>query len=355
MAQRRREPISRARQVVAAMAATALPVTLAASASAAAPARASVDDPDFPSQWGLAQVGVPDAWTRTTGAGVRIGIVDTGVDIAHEDLAGKVVAHTSCLGAAGDAARCGGSGEDDNGHGTYVAGIAAAVRGNGRGIAGVAPDAELVVAKVMTGSGVATVADVVAGMKWVVDHGARVVNLSLDDPSMTFGGVGRSAIREGIDYAWSRGAVPVLSAGTPGRLGLGLAPASDRELNAVVVGATSADGRMSPSSPPTGDARLAVLAPGGSAGTPAGAVLSTFWAPGRHDAYRAGAGTTAAAAHASGAIALLLAEGYNGVGAVERLLSTSDGTVHCGEGSPDCYGRIDVAAATSGPVQPSSR
>jgi subtilisin family serine protease len=343
---------SRTRQVIAAMAATALPVTLAASA---APARATGDDPDFPGQWGLAQARIPEAWDRTTGAGVRIGIVDTGVDIAHEDLAGKVVAHTSCLGAAADPARCGGSGEDDNGHGTYVAGIAAAVRGNGRGIAGVAPDAELVVAKVMTGSGVATVADVVAGMKWVVDHGARVVNLSFDDPAMTFGGVGRSAIREGIDYAWTRGAVPVLSSGTPGRLGLGLAPASDRNLNAVVVGATGSDGRMSPSSPPTGDARLAVLAPGGSARTPGGAVLSTFWAPGRHDAYRAGVGTTAAAAHVSGAIALLLAEGYNGVGAVERLLSTSDGTVHCGEASPDCYGRIDVATATSGPVQPSSR
>jgi len=88
---------------------------------------------------------------------------------------------------------------------------------------------------------------------------------------------------------------------------------------------------MSPSSPPTGDARLAVLAPGGSAGT------------------------DPAAAYVSGAIALLLAEGYNGLGAVDRLLETADGTVHCGEGSPDCYGRIDVAAATSGPVQQSTR
>jgi subtilisin family serine protease len=208
---------------------------------------------------------------------------------------------------------------------------------------------------VISASGAATVADVVAGMKWVVDHGARVVNLSLDDPDMTFVGADPSAIREGIDYAWTRGAVPVLSAGTPGRLGRGLEGHSDRGLNAVVTGATGVNGRMSPYSPPTGDARLAVLAPGGSAGTdPAAAVLSTFWAPGRHDAYRARVGTSAAAAHVSGAIALLLAEGYNGVGAVERLLSTADGTVHCGEGSPDCYGRLDVAAATSGPVQPSS-
>ena len=72
---------------------------------------------------------------------------------------------------------------------------------------------------------------------------------------------------------------------------------------------------MAPSSPPTGDARLAVLAPGGSGGNdPATDVLSTFWAAGRHDAYEARGGTSAAAAYTSGALALLLAEGYNALG-----------------------------------------
>jgi subtilisin family serine protease len=343
----------RARRLMAVMAATALAVAAASTGIARA---AAGDDPEARSQWALAQVGAPQAWARTTGAGVRIGIVDTGVDLAHEDLAGKIVASTNCLGAVGTPARCSGSGQDDNGHGTHVAGIAAAVRGNGVGIAGIAPDAQLVVAKAVPASGPATVADVVAGIKWVVDHGAQVVNLSLEWPGLTFVGVRAAAIQEGLDYAWSRGAVPVLAAGSPRRLGTGLGSRSDRDLNAVVVGATTAAGHMAATSPPTGSARLAVLAPGGSGGTdPATDVLSTFWAAGRHDAYEARGGTSSAAAYASGALALLMAEGYNALGAVERLLSTADGTVTCGEGSPDCYGRIDVAAATAGPVEQSSR
>src|SRR4051812_5240585 len=214
--------MARARRLKALMAVTALAVAAAPAAGAGAGAGSTGDDPEARSQWALAQVGAPQAWARTTGAGVRIGIVDTGVDLAHEDLAGKVVASTNCIGAAGTPARCAGSGQDDNGHGTHVAGIAAAVRGNGIGVAGMAPDAELVVAKVVSASGLATVPDVVAGIKWVVDHGARVVNLSLDSPAMTFAGVKAKAIEEGLDYAWARGAIPVLAAGSPRRLGVGL-------------------------------------------------------------------------------------------------------------------------------------
>jgi subtilisin family serine protease len=331
------------------MAVTALTV-------AVVPAAGADDDREVRSQWALAQVRAPQAWARTTGAGIRIGIVDTGVDLAHEDLAGQIAASTSCVGAAGQPARCAGSGQDDNGHGTHVAGIVAAVGGNGVGVTGIAPDAELVAAKVVSGPGVATVADVVAGIKWVVDHGARVVNLSLDSPAMTFAGVKAKTFEEGLDYAWTRGAVPVLSAGSPSRLGVGVGGRSDRDLNAVVVGATGPDRHLEPSSPPTGQARLAVLAPGGLGGTnPATDVLSTFWAAGRHNLYEARGGTSAAAAYVSGALALLLAQGYNPLGAVERLLDSADGTVHCGQDSPSCYGLIDVAAATAGPVQQSSR
>ncbi|HKN91905.1 MAG TPA: S8 family serine peptidase, partial [Acidimicrobiia bacterium] len=144
------------------------------------PAGAS-NDPGFAKQWNLEKIGAPAAWAHTTGAHVRVGIVDAGVDLGHEDLAGKIVAHTSCLKSKGDPNNCLGSGQDDVGHGTHVAGIIAAIKDNGIGVAGVAPDAELVVAKVADSGGGIAIEDANAGIRWVVDHGAKVVNLSLGD------------------------------------------------------------------------------------------------------------------------------------------------------------------------------
>ncbi len=152
-------------------------VVIAAVALVALPERAA-GDPRQGKQWALAQIGAPVAWASATGSGVRIGIVDSGVDLGHEDVAGQIVDHASCVGSAGDAARCADTGQDLNGHGTHVAGIAAAVDGNGKGIAGVAPAAKLVVARVMSPAGAGTTEDINAGIRWVVDHGARVVNLT---------------------------------------------------------------------------------------------------------------------------------------------------------------------------------
>jgi subtilisin family serine protease len=153
----------------------------------ALPASAS-NDARFGEQWSLQRIGAPTAWASSTGAGVRIGIVDTGIDLTHEDLGAKVVAHTSCIGANGDPARCAGSGQDEQGHGTHVAGIAAAFKDNGAGIAGVAPDAELVVAKVLGAGGSGTIEDINAGIRWVVDHGA-------DEPRVSGSSTPRMSLR----------------------------------------------------------------------------------------------------------------------------------------------------------------
>jgi len=300
-------------------------------------------DPLFANQWNLARIGAERAWAATSGGGVRIGVIDTGVDLGHEDLAGKVVAHTACLGTGGDQAKCTGTAQDEHGHGTHVSGIAAAHRDNQRGIAGVAPHAQLVVVKVLDASGTGDEADVVAGIKWAVDNGARVVNMSLGDPNFVFTSFFGSALQEGIDYAWSRGAIPVLAAGNTQLLGLG--SSNYGELNAVVVGATGPDDATADYSSPLGNAKWGILAPGGAGdSTVENNIVSTWWDATEPNTYVALAGTSMAAPHVSGALALLLSQGYGAEAAVARMLATADHNVAC-DTDPPC-GRLDVAAAT---------
>lgn len=299
------------------------------------------DDPAFSRQWALKQIGAPDAWASATGAKVRIGIVDTGIDLRHEDLASRVVAATNCIDAAGDPTRCAGSGQDDHGHGTHVAGIAAAVKDNAKGIAGVAPDADLVVAKAVDSSGTGSDADITAAIRWVVDHGARVVNLSLGDPNFVGTSLFGTSLREAIEYAWSHGAVPVLASGNTNLLGFGSSNYGD--LNAIVVGATDPDGEVASYSSPLGDAKWALVAPGGAGdGKDERDVYSAFWEQGKSNQYRALAGTSMAAPHVAGAVALLIGRGYTPGSAVARLLETADRDVACGE---TCAGQLDVARA----------
>ena len=311
-------------------------------------ARAS-NDPFFKNQWALGRIGGEKAWTRTTGAGVRIGIVDTGVDLDHEDLAGKVVESVSCVGSGGDQAKCKGSAQDDQGHGTHVSGIAAAIKDNGKGIAGVAPDAVLVVAKVLGSQGTGQGSDVIGGIKWVVDHGAKVVNLSLGDPAQLIGAViSENELKEGVDYAWGHGAIPVIAAGNSNAGGLGIEGSNYGDMNAIIVGATGPDDQPASYSTSTGNAKWAVAAPGGADDQKkADDIYSTFWINGQKNAYTYLAGTSMAAPHVTGALALLLAQGYNPQAAVGRLLDTADKGVGCEANSQTCRGRINVDRATA--------
>ncbi len=182
------------------------------------------------------------------------------------------------MGAAGDPAKCSGSAQDDQGHGTHVAGIIAANKDNGLGIAGVAPDAQLVVAKALSAAGAGTEEDINAGIKWVVDHGAKVVNLSLGDPNFVFTSLLGTGMREGIEYAWSKGAVPVVASGNSNLLGLGLGSSNYGDLNAIIVGATGPNDEVAEYSSPIGSAKWGILAPGGAGdGNPDHDIYSTFW------------------------------------------------------------------------------
>ncbi len=328
------------RTVAAAVAVLAFTALLPAGSGGAS------DDAFYDKQWGMEKIGAPAAWTVTKGAGVRIGIVDTGIDLTHEDLAGKVVASASCVNSGGDPAKCAGSAQDDYGHGTHVAGIAAALTGNGKGVAGVAPDAQFVIAKAFAGAS-GTAADVIAGVKWVVDHGAQVVNLSLGDALFVTAATFGTALSDAVNYAWSHGAVPVVASGNEDLFGLGVGSHEYGDLDALIVGSTLRDDSVAGYSSPTGDAKWALLAPGGgNDGMPGGGIYSTYWVENETNQYEYLSGTSMATPQVTGAVALLLAQGYTAQEAVDRILATVDTKVSCGAESINCKGRLDVARAT---------
>jgi subtilisin family serine protease len=323
----------------------------------AGPARAQTTDPGLQYQWGLTQIGAPTAWQKATGAGVKIGIVDTGIDLKHVDFAGKIAGSVTCLGTDGSANQCSGNGQDDHGHGSHVAGIAAAKRNNGQGVAGVAPDAQLLVAKVMDSEGGGQSADIAAGVSWVLSHGAKVVNISLGDagrdPTGTFQVLcNNSGFKNMLNDIWAAGAVPVFAAGNCGGGILG-GSANFAGTNAFIVGATNIHGSKTTYTNDLYSAQWGLVAPGGEpscGGAPSAnnpCILSDFWVAGQSNALAFMAGTSMAAPHVAGAAAVLLSQGLSKEQAVNRILATlSKGP--CGDG---CQGRLDLANAVgSGPA-----
>jgi subtilisin family serine protease len=319
--------------------------------AAAGPAGAVGTDPGLSQQWGLRQIGAPAAWSTSVGAGVPIAIVDTGVDLGHEDLRGQIGAAVTCVGTGGDPAKCVADGQDVDGHGSHVAGIAAAAA-NDVGVSGVAPGARLIAVRVFSKtkdafgreSLGASTDDINAGIRWVIRNvgGKGVINLSIgDDLPVALGSAGFS---DGVEEAWAAGWVTALAAGNEGNL-LGLNGEEYGDLDAVVVGATGPDGSVSSYSSPIGSAKWGVVAPGGDASDcrteQAKCVLSTYLG----GQYAFLEGTSMATPHVAGGLALLMATGLSNAGAVQRLLATLDSSKTCGSG---CTGRLDVAKAVSG-------
>ena len=146
---------------------------------------AATNDPGWANQWGLENTGwegglvdadmdVPEAWARGTGDGVTVAVADTGVDIAHADLAGQLDLDRDKDWIEDDT-----TANDENGHGTHVAGTIAAVAGNGAGIAGVAPDATILPLRVLDENGDGTFSDIADAFDYAGDLGIDVVNASL--------------------------------------------------------------------------------------------------------------------------------------------------------------------------------
>jgi thermitase len=151
-------------------------------------------------QWAPQFISAPQAWDVTQGdASIVIAIVDTGLDPNHPDLAGKIVAMTNYVK--------GEKTSDSFGHGTHVAGIAAANINNGTGVAGICGRCSLMSVKVLGANGSGPTSNVASGITYATDHGARVINLSLGGSSRT------TIIRDALDYALNNNALPVVAMG----------------------------------------------------------------------------------------------------------------------------------------------
>jgi thermitase len=159
------------------------------------PISTTPNDPKFPGQWGLDKIEAPSAWDTTTGSvATPIAIIDSGIDFSHPDLSGKIWVNPGEIpGNSIDDDNDGyvddvngwnfvdnnNDPSDDNGHGTQVAGVAAAATNNGLGIAGVCWSCKIMPVKVMQAGGVANYSDIAAGVLYAAQKGARVINISL--------------------------------------------------------------------------------------------------------------------------------------------------------------------------------
>jgi subtilisin family serine protease len=246
---------------------------------------AVTDDPAFGLQWNLPRIQAPQAWDTTTGSAVVIAVLDTGVDLDHPDLQGKLMPGYDFVNKDNSPA-------DDNGFGTFEAGVAAAMTNNERGVAGTSWGAQILPVKVLGSDAVGNYADVISGIVWAVDHDADII-------SMAFGGTLFSVgMQAAVDYAISNGVVVVASVGDEGADGN---PVIYPAGLSGVLGVTAID---------RGDTRLATAGYGSSIDfvdltAPGESIISTWWHDGAHD-YGTATGTNFATSHVAGIAALML-------------------------------------------------
>lgn len=287
-------------------------------------------------QWQLNQLRAEDAWRVSTGRGITVAVLDTGVDAGHPDLAGRILP-----GFDATRRRSGGT-SDPNGHGTHVAG---SIVGSGA-VSGIAPDSLILPVRVMNANGGGNTADIVAGIVWAVNHGANIINMSLGsrDPD--------KAEEAAIRWARSRGVVVVAAVGNDGsKRSMFPAGYGDSKKNAVDaidpvigVGAVNRGGARAPFSQRGNP--VDVVAPGVR-------VFSTY--PRSRGSYAWESGTSMSAPFVAGAAALVMsgiAATNPGMPATERATRVAgalrSASRDAGAGGIDRQygsGEVDAAAA----------
>jgi type VII secretion-associated serine protease mycosin len=301
-------------------------VSPTASPTAAAASSASLplsDDPYRSQQWALTALRAESAWAVSRGAGQVVGVVDSGVDATHPDLVGRILTGTDLVSPGGDGRT------DPYGHGTHVAGIIAADAGNGIGVAGLAPLAQILPVRALDATGGGWDSDIATGIIWAADHGASIVSLSLGGPDAS------DAVRSAVTYAIGKGALVVAAVGNERASGDPVEyPAGFTMPGLLAVAATTSDG-VSASYSNTGT-YVTIAAPGSS-------VLSTY--PG--GSYALMSGTSMATPYVTAAAALIRSAVPTLTPAhlAAELVATADDLETAGRDDDTGAGLVDPLAA----------
>ena len=261
--------------------------------------------------WGIRRVNAPAAWEQTQGQGVRVAVIDTGIDYTHPDLAANYAGGYNAVDPKKPPL-------DDNGHGSHVAGTIAAVK-DGKGVVGVAPKARLYAVKVLDAEGNGSLSAIVKGLIWCGNHHMQVANMSLGAPqNMVF-------MRWAVAYASLRGVTVVAAAGNEG------GPVSYPGAYPEVITVTAADSRDKIAEWSSRGKEVDFIAPGVDVQSDApGGGLQTM------------SGTSMATPHVAGLAALAVSQGAGSPAQVRKALSAAATKLDGLSWDEQGYGMIDA-------------
>ena len=316
------------RWLTAALLATTSWTGVPTAASAAPPPQWRHADTIRAEQWQLDELDAHAAWRYATGAGVTVGVIDSGVDGNHADLIGRVLPGIDLVNTARDGRY------DAVGHGTTVAGLIAGRADDDRGVAGLAPDARILPVRVLDATNRYDDATVVAqGIRWAVDHGARILNVSL-------GGPGESkALAAALSYAFAHDVVVIACTGNKSATAGNQVWFPARLPGVVAVSGLDERSKRGWSNAVTGPATVLTA--------PATALVGA-----RPGGYWVVQGTSFAAPLVTATAALIRSRWptMSAANVINRLVSTAQDLGPAGRDPVFGYGRVDPYAAVTRPI-----
>lgn len=280
------------------------------------------NDPGLSQQYAIKKIQAEAAWDITKGSGIKVGLIDSGLQTNHPDLVGRIAATQNYSGEA--------TLDDKIQHGTHTAGTITASTNNGVGIAGTCPECQIAFVKLGNNTSSSNIAK---GITWTTDQGVKVINMSLGTP-----GACNQSVQTAINYAWGKGAVPVVSAGNESS-NQPQSPASCT--NVISVAATDANDKKASFS--NYGNWVTVTAPGVN-------IYATF--PG--STYKNLSGTSMSAPVTSAVVAMIWSTSYGTSPAAvkQRLCDTADKI--SGTGSNWQCGRVNLLNAVKSATTPST-